>query len=399
MKGTLYLDDLGIVCSLGAGKDAVWRAIASGKERGMRAETVYDKEMYVARVDCAAGKKNIPSPYDNRVNAILSIALREIEPAAKRAIDRYGADRVAVLVGSCDNGSELSFDALSAYKKTGAFPAEYRLERQRADLPARYAAAMLGVKGPVMAYSTACASSASAFISARNLILSGTCDAAIVGGVDIVSDAVALGFSALEAVSGEPCQPFSANRKGITLGEGAGLFVVSRDDLSGSGIALLGAGESADAHHMTAPDPEGKGAYLSMERALGDAGLSPGDVDYVNLHGTGTALNDAMESRGVARLFADGVPASSTKSMTGHTLGAAGAIELGICWLALSARNPGKTLPPQIWDGARDGDCPALDIVEPGRVAKRLSVALSNSFAFGGCNVSLVAGAISGNDK
>lgn len=390
MNQALYLNDLGIICSLGSGKDAVWRAVSKDCRRGFRKENVMGTDIWLARVDASAYSVSIPAPFDNRVNAILRFALGEIRESAVKAISRYGAERVAVLVGSCDNGSEASFVALESFRATGTFPAGYRLECQRADLPARYVADSLGVKGPVIAYSTACASSASAMVSARNLILSGICDAAIVGGVDIVSEAVALGFSSLEAVSDEPCEPFSANRRGITLGEGAALFVVARDDGGESGIRLLGSGESGDAHHMTAPDPEGKGAALAMARSLADAGLEPDAVDYINMHGTGTALNDAMESRAVAQVFPDGPPVSSTKSMTGHTLGAAGAIELGICWLALSARNPERMLPPQIWDGVKDPELPALDIVEPGRKADRLSVCLSNSFAFGGCNVSLV---------
>ena len=392
MNGKLYLDDLGIICSLGSGKDAVWKAVSEGRERGIRKETVADRDIYLALVDGSVYTDPIQPPFNTRVNSILRRALDEIRISAMRAIETYGAERVALLVGSCDNGSELSNDALAAYKKEGAFPDGYRLERQRADLPARFAAEYLGTKGPDIAYSTACSSSASALVSARNLIQSGICDAAIAGGVDIVSRAVALGFSSLEAVSNEPCQPFSRNRKGITLGEGAALFVVTRDDLGKCGISLLGAGESADAHHMTAPDPAGTGATLSMERALADAGIGSEDVDYVSLHGTGTALNDAMESRALTRVFPNTVPASSTKSMTGHTLGAAGALELGICWLAISDRNPDRILPPQIWDGEKDEDLPEIDIVEAGRKANRLSVCLSNSFAFGGCNVSLVVG-------
>lgn len=392
MKDAVYLEDLGVVCSLGRGKHAVWDAVRGASDRGIRKETIAGRDLYLGAVPRELYGPEPDRPFNNRVNAILGAALEEIRAAVDAAVSRYGAHRVAALIGSCDNGSELSLEAMRQCTNTGSFPPGYSLECQRADLPARFAASFLGLSGPVIAYSTACASSASAMASARNMLLSGLCDAAVVGGADIVSAAVALGFSALEAVSDERCRPFSRNRKGITLGEGAAVFVMTRDNLLGKGIKLLGVGESGDAHHMTAPDPAGTGAALAMERALSCAGLQGADIDYINLHGTGTLLNDAMEGRALEKVFGSPVPASSTKSLTGHTLGAAGALELGICWMALSEMNPGKTLPPQIWDGQGDEDLPVVDIVTAGRAVDRLERCMSNSFAFGGCNASLVIG-------
>lgn len=392
MKQDVFLDDVGLVCSLGSGKRAVWDAV-SGCRVGIARASVGGREFWLGSVSPGMYGSGESEPFASRVNALLRVALDEIAPATRAAVARYGAGRVGAVIGSCDNGSELSLSALSRYRETGAFPPGYCLEYQRADLPARFAADRLGLRGPALACSTACASSASALVSARNLIRSGACDAVVAGGVDIVSQAVALGFSSLEAVSDEPCAPFSERRRGITLGEGAAVFLLTRDRLSPDAPRLLGAGESADAHHMTAPDPEGRGAALAMERALADAGLSACDIDYVNLHGTGTELNDAMESRALARVFPRGVPASSTKALTGHTLGAAGALELGICWLALSrAANPSRALPPQPWAGTPDPALPPIDIVAGARGAERLSRCMSNSFAFGGCNVSLVVG-------
>ncbi len=393
MKETVYLGDFGVVCSLGSGKRAVWDAVSRASTEGITRAVVSGKDFWLGVVPPELYQMSLPDPFNSRTNAILRVALDEIAPSVHVAVSRYGAARVGVIIGSCDNGSERSLAALSAYRANGAFPAGYSLECQRADLPSRFAANHLGLSGPAFACSTACASSASALVSARNLILSGVCDAVVAGGVDIVSPAVALGFASLEAVSDEPCRPFSGNRKGITLGEAAAVFLMTRDDISPSSLRLLGAGESADAHHMTAPDPEGKGAALAMERSLADSGLSAGDIDYVNLHGTGTALNDAMESRALSRIFPSGVPASSTKSLTGHTLGAAGSLELGICWLALSPDfNPGRSIPPQTWDGHPDPELPEIDIVKERRTSSRLSACMSNSFAFGGCNVSLVIG-------
>lgn len=392
MSDQVYLCDLGMACAIGSTSREVWDSVLSANRTGIAEKEIGGKKFQIGSVAEDIHARPLPKPYDNRVNAILDAVLDEIEETVKKAIARFGSGRIAVLLGSCDNGSETSLNAHEYCRENGTFPEGYTLAAQRADLPSRFAAERFGLTGPVMTFSTACASSASALASGRNMIRSGLCDAVIAGGVDIVSVAVALGFDSLEAVSNVPCQPFSANRKGINLGEGAAVFVMSAERLTDSSLCLLGAGESADAHHMTAPDPEGKGAALAMERALADASLTAADIDYLNLHGTGTALNDAMESLAVRTVFGRGVPVSSTKSLTGHTLGAAGALELGICWLSLSSLNPDCLIPAQRWDGIRDPALPPLDIVDAPRFAERLSVCMSNSFAFGGCDVSLIVG-------
>jgi 3-oxoacyl-[acyl-carrier-protein] synthase-1 len=180
----------------------------------------------------------------------------------------------------------------------------------------------------------------------------------------------------------------SRNRRGINIGEGAALFVMT----AGTGpVALLGVGESSDAHHISAPEPEGRGAEAAMRAALADAGLAPTDIGYLNLHATATPKNDAMESLTVARVFPEGVPVSGTKPMTGHALGAAGALEAAFCWLALT--DPAGRLPPHVWDGEPDPDLPRLDTVAHGRCfALGRRIAMSNSFAFGGNNLSLILG-------
>jgi 3-oxoacyl-[acyl-carrier-protein] synthase-1 len=335
----------------------------------------------------------VSADYANRVNALLSDVAAQIGPSVAEAAARYGSHRVAVIIGSTDNGSEESLAAVAHRAVSGRFPEGYSLYRQSAELAPRFLAARLRLTGPVMAVSTACASSATAVARASELIAAGLCDAAVVGGADIVSDSVALGFASLEAVSPERCLPFSKNRRGITLGEGAAIFLLCRDELGDQGIRILGIGEACDAHHLTAPDPEGAGAVAAMEAALKDAGLAPSDIGYLNLHGTGTALNDAMESRAVARVFGEGgVPASSTKGAIGHTLGAAGAVELGFCWLVLSSHNVSRVLPPHLWDGERDETLPRIALVEPGMKAADLRACMSVSFAFGGVDTSLILG-------
>jgi 3-oxoacyl-[acyl-carrier-protein] synthase-1 len=184
----------------------------------------------------------------------------------------------------------------------------------------------------------------------------------------------------------------SVNRSGINIGEGAALFLLRREPAA---IALLGVGESSDAHHISAPDPEGRGAEAAMRLGLRDADLAGLEPGYLNLHATATEKNDEMESRAVQRVFPRGIPCGGTKPLTGHLLGAAAATELGFCWLALSPRwNPDRLLPPHCWDGQADPALPALDLVPRGARAEALRVCLSNAFAFGGNNLALVLGSV-----
>jgi 3-oxoacyl-[acyl-carrier-protein] synthase-1 len=317
----------------------------------------------------------------------------------EQVVAAYGPDRVGVCVGSCDNGSELSLEAHRLYFTAGRFPENYELRYQGAAYPAEYIARCFGLAGPVLAVSTACASGAGAVSQGAMLIRGGFCDAVIAGGIDIVSQTVLLGFDSLELLSDAPCNPFSKNRKGLTLGEGAAFFVLSRKSL-GIPITLLGVGESADAFHLTAPRPEGEGAIRAMGEALANAGIGPGDVGYINLHGTGTPLNDAMEALAVAAVFPDaaaGPPVSSTKSITGHTLGAAGALELALCWLALSSAAEAPAgdrlpVPVHLWDEVYDDGLPPLRFAGRDTTVGDLRICMSNSFAFGGCNISLIIG-------
>jgi 3-oxoacyl-[acyl-carrier-protein] synthase-1 len=197
------------------------------------------------------------------------------------------------------------------------------------------------------------------------------------------------GFNALESISSELMNPMSINRKGLNIGEGAAVFIMSRDPAP---IALLGAGEASDAYHFTAPDPKGVGASLAIRDALTDAGIKIDDLCYLNLPGTATQKYDDRESNVVSSVLSPHIPSSSTKPLTGHTLGAAGAIEAAFCWLVLSDYNTNGVLPPHIWDGKVDANLPAITLVEKGRKLKGPKYAMSNSFAFGGSNASLILG-------
>jgi len=277
--------------------------------------------------------------------------------------------------------------AANRFRAEGAWPAAYDYAQQEMGNAAAFVARRLGARGPAYTISTACSSGAKALAAGARLLRAGLADAVLAGGADALSAFTIGGFSALESVSAARCNPLSANRQGINLGEGAALFLMGREP---GPVRLSGWGESSDAHHMSAPEPGGRGALAAMRQALRRAQLQSADIDYVNLHGTATSQNDAMESRAVAELLGTEVPVSSTKPLTGHTLAAAGAVEAAMCWHTLHD-NPRGSLPPHWWDGARDAALPALRVAAPGETLGRAPRhVLSNSFAFGGSNACLV---------
>jgi 3-oxoacyl-[acyl-carrier-protein] synthase-1 len=397
----ISLSSPGLICCAGNNRDELFAAALNGNQSGIRPLVLADGRRFLAgRVPDAALPPENGGETGGRLYRMAQAALEQIRGDIAAAAAAFGPERVGVCAGSCDNGSEASLPAHRAFfaaGSAGAFPPDYDIRFQSASMVAEYIAARCGVTGPCLTLATACASGASAVIAGARLIAGGVCDAVIAGGVDLASETALLGFAALEAVSGGICNPLSKNRDGITLGEGAAFFVMRK---TGSGcprpaIELLGCGESADAHHMTAPRPDGGGAVAAMRRALASAGISPGAVGYVNLHGTGTPLNDRMEAAAMREVFGDAAPpASSTKPVTGHALGAAGALELALCWMTLSAAAGAETaapLPLHCWDGQADDAIPALNIVT-GETRAKPRVCMSNSFAFGGCNVSLIIG-------
>ena len=386
----IYLSKPGVISSAGANLEELLASLVSGDQSGIKQYKTFSGEtFFAARID---GSKLKPSSgrLDMKIIRIEEAALNQISENIEKAKSKYGADRIAVCVGSCDNGTELSLAGHKKYFENGAFPEDYTIEMQGADYVSSFIAEKYGLKGPVCTFSTACSSSAGALIKAAELIKSGFCDAAVAGGIDIASDTTLVGFASLEAVSDKITNPFSKNRSGITLGDGAAFFVLSKEPLDESvpEICLLGYGESCDAHHMTSPDPSGAGAKKAIEKALSNAKIKPEEVDYINLHGTGTKFNDSMEAKAVDAVFgACKVPCSTTKPVTGHTLGAAGALELAICFAAIT----NNVLPPQIWDGIFDEEIPKLNFTNKNiNYLHQTKICLSNSFAFGGANTCLV---------
>lgn len=385
----IYLNELGVVCALGADRSQVREGLFAAQPGGLR-----DNDQLIAGRTLALGEASgalpdlsaLPVALRGRNNALLEAALQQIRPAVDAAIARFGADRVAVIVGTSTSGIGESENALRHHHQDGQWPADFHYAQQEMGTSARFVRERIGSSGPAWTISTACSSSAKALMSAARLLRAGLVDAVVAGGADSLCRFTVAGFSALESVSAARCNPFSANRNGINIGEGAALFLMTCDP---GPVRLSGWGESSDAHHMSAPDPQARGAIDAMRQALARAGLDAAQIDYVNLHGTATGHNDAMESHAVATVLGTAVPASSTKPLTGHTLGASGAIEAALCWMVL-ADNPQQQLPTHWWDGQADAALPALALVAPGTQAARAPQhVLSHSFAFGGSNAVL----------
>lgn len=377
----VYLHEPGLLCAAGDSPAALREALFAATPSGVQAEPWRDgRELHLGRV--RATLPTLPAGRQaTRNNALLLAAAAPL----RARLAGFDPARVAVVLGTSTSGVAESEAAWAAWVRDGQLPAWHDVRQQEIGDGAAFLAAELGLAGPAYVVSTACSSSAKALASGARLLEAGLVDAVVAGGADSLCDFTIAGFAALEAVSAARCNPSSANRCGINIGEAAALFLMTREP---GPVQLAGWGESSDAHHISAPEPEGRGAEAAMREALARAGLQPADIGYLNLHGTATPHNDAMESRAVARVFGQDLPCSSTKPLTGHTLGAAGALEAAIAWLTLSGDG---RLPVHHWDGVADPALAPLHLVAPG---ERLSAApravLSNSFAFGGSNAALV---------
>ena len=391
-RSPIALTALGMVNALGHESRTIWKRLLAGDQSKLTLQRNYLKDRTV-RVGKVAGKwPEFPHSlrrYKCRNNSLALIAFEEIEAEVRLAIKKYGRQRIGIVMGSSTSGMAATESAFAHWHSSGKLPRAFDYVQHEMGGLSQFLSALAGVNGPAYTLSTACSSSAKVLASARALIYQGWCDAVLVGGTDSLCRLTLQGFASLEALSNEPCNSMSRNRTGFNIGEGAAMFLMERSE---TGVRLLGVGESSDAYHISAPDPDGKGAYTAMKEALSDASLKAEDISYIHLHGTGTALNDHMESRAVARLFTN-VPASSSKGMLGHTLGASGAMGVGICWLALthSCQNT-IALPPHLWDGQRDRNLPRLALVNIGQTIKAKSQAalMSNSFGFGGSNCSII---------
>jgi len=376
-----------IVCALGGDGRAATDALRAG-----RSGLGPGPEWLPFPTQCGAAPIDLPAPPADRIAfdchqvRIALAALEGIAGPLGAAIRRWGRSRVAMVLATSTGGIARTEDVLDVYRQTSRLPPDYDMVRQHNfDAHCRLLKELCGAAGPSYVVSTACSSSAKVFASAARLLDADVADAVLVGGVDSLCKTTLFGFHSLDILAAERCRPFGLDRKGINIGEGGALLLLER---SGEALAhLLGVGESSDAHRMTSPHPEGIGARLAMTRALAEAGMTVDQVDYINAHGTGTAQNDAAEATAICDLFADRVPVVSTKAFTGHTLGAAGAIEAVFACLSLAHRFVPASL------GA-DPLSPEIHI-QVNHKARDLAcrTVLSNSFGFGGSNCSVLLGA------
>ncbi|HTO06223.1 MAG TPA: beta-ketoacyl-ACP synthase [Myxococcota bacterium] len=389
------LTALGQVSALGGALEEVSARLAAGDATRLtlNESLVPERSLWLGAVNETLPE--IPPNLERfacRNNRLALAALEAIRGEVSAAIARFGQGRVGVVVGTSTSGVGDAEAAIAHRERTGVLAHEFHYDQLEFGGLARFVAEAAGARGPAYTLSTACSSGARALASARSLLRLGLCDAVISGAADSLCGLTTNGFAALGALSAGVTNPFSRNRDGLTLGEAGVLFLVTREP---GGIQLLGVGDSSEAHHMSAPDPEGRGAETAMQGALADAGLTPADIAYLNLHGTGTPQNDAMESAAVARVLGSELPCSSTKPLVGHTLGAAGAIEAAFCWLVLAEMRAGEAaLPPHVWDGARDPELAPIRLTEKGAraVFGPRSAVMTSSFGFGGNNCTLILG-------
>jgi len=391
----LHLAHYTQISCVGDGLAPFRRALRSGV--GGLAPCRFDGAELPTWIGEVAGLDASPLPaafadYDCRNNRLARRGLQAdgFDAAVREAIGRHGPRRVGLFLGTSTSGileTEIAFRHRDP--ATGALPPgfHYRGAHNTYSLAA-FVRDWFALEGPAAVVSTACSSSAKVFAVAARMIHAGLIDAAVVGGVDSLCLTTLHGFASLELTAPEPCRPYDAERQGISIGEAAAFALLERPpaNLPADAALLLGCGESSDAYHMSSPHPDGLGARLAMEAALADAGLAAEAIDYLNLHGTATPNNDAAEGCAVGALFGDRVPCSSTKGLTGHTLGAAGAIEAVVCAIALTdgllpgsanTRRLDPALPLDYLLASRDGP---------------VHRAMSNSFGFGGSNCSLIFG-------
>jgi 3-oxoacyl-[acyl-carrier-protein] synthase-1 len=349
-------------------------------------------DTWIGRV---GGLRNIDLParlrsLDSRNNRLAWLGLQQdgFLASLRELVERIGSDRVGVIMGTSTSSIGRTEEAYANLEATGRMSPEYRQpEVHNLHSPALFAAAAAGLEGPSITISTACSSSAKVFATAARWIRHGVADAVLVGGVDSLCLSVLYGFHSLQLVSATPCRPFDAGRDGISIGEGAGFAILTREELAPDAeFRLLGYGESSDAWHMSHPHPEGAGALLAIDRALQSSGLEARDVDYINLHGTASKANDLAETHVLAERFPERTGASSSKGWTGHTLGAAGILEAVVTLEAMKhALMPG-TLNCEIPDPRFR--FPVLQENTP----RPLRYAMTSSFGFGGNNAVLMFG-------
>lgn len=376
----IYIEAFGLACALGPDAASISRNLfAVGPPSAPPREFLIDgRDVPVGRLSFELQSR----AGETRTNCLLAHCFAQIAQEVAAARARFGAQRLAIVLGACTTGIAEAGEAMAYRNARGDWPGGFKLQAQQLDDGAWFLANLAKIEGPTYSISTACTSGARALAAGARLLRAGLCDAVLCGGADSLSPLTLNGFAALESLSQSACNPMSAHRDGIHIGEAGALFLLTRAPCP---YRLSGWGESADSYHISAPDPSGAGAERALRGALAKAGLTQKDIGFVHMHGTATRLNDAMEAAVLHRVFGEDLPSASTKPLTGHTLGTAGALQAAFCIMSLQERR----LPPHHWDGVRDPDLPSIRLVGSAE-SWAGHHALSASYAFGGNNCALV---------
>ncbi len=385
-NNTVYINALNLVCALGNHREQIQEQAVRGQTGLALTEYAADRFQYLARIASSITDIEIDKKFDSRNNRLLHTCLEPLLAVVDDLVQEFGPQRIGVVLGTSTSGISNAEQAIRLTHQLGSTPDSYSYHQQQMSSVTDYITHLFNLGGPSYTVSTACSSAAKALISAAELIKLNLCDAVISGGCDTLCQMTIDGFASLDAISPELCDPFGAQRMGTNLGEGCGVFILTREKAE---ITFNGGASSSDAYHFSAPDPSGSGASTAMSEALNVAGLVPEDIDYINLHGTGTIQNDQMEATAIHQIFANPPVCGSTKSLTGHTLGAAGAVEAALLCYTL-VQNDNHYLPAHVMQSEYDSSLPDLDLVEMGRQYGQINHCMSNSFAFGGSNSSLI---------
>ena len=372
----IYITDYSCICNLGANiKEIFLNAINANSNKLIPdSNFIKGKTIPVGKVSA-----NLPeiskTKYNTRCNRFLLHCLNNLN--TQEILKKYSRRKIGIVIATTNTGVE---EFSQTQNKT-------YLEISN---PAQFLKEELKTEGFFCGVSVSCASGIKAFSLAQKLLNKGICDCVIAGGSDSLAHLAIHGFNSLEVLSDASTIPFSQNRSGINIGEGAALFILEKEPKDENSIEISGIGESSDAYHYSTPNPAGIQAQLAIEKALENANLLPEEIDYINLHGTGTNANDLMEATAINKIFGNKTWASSTKPLTGHCLGAAASIEAALCCALLSSINPYNQIYPHIYDEEYDKNLPTINLVQKGLKLEKLENVLSNAFGFGGANAVMI---------